>query len=120
MSIQPARSILVDARNIDQYLPTLRKNCEMKGQLIGYDAETNSRNAHAGIKALMKMDDDFYTKGDKVLFDYRRTIITGCSFYFGMVDGLNCYYLNFDHADKENTIPISIMFELLDLIKASD
>ena len=48
-----------------------------------FDIETSQRQAHDGIKALMKMDDDFYTKGDKVLFDYRRTIITGCSFYFG-------------------------------------
>lgn len=118
--IQPAKTILVDARTIDHYLPILRKNCELNQSLISFDIETSQRQAHDGIKALMKMDDDFYTKGDKVLFDYRRTIITGCSFYFGMSDGLNCYYLNFDHVDKENTIPISIMFELLDLIKASD
>lgn len=120
MSIIPAKAILVDARNIDQLLPELKKYASVENSLVGYDIETSSREAHGGIKELLKMGDDFHTKGNKVLFDFNRTVVTGCSFYFGMIQPNTSYYFNFKHADVENRINISIMFELLDLIKASN
>lgn len=120
MSIQMPNYILVDKTNIDKYLPVLKENASFNKGLVGFDIETNQRYAHDGIKKLLKMDDDFFSKGNKVLFDYRRTEITGCSFYFGVSDPLNTYYLNFKHKDVHNNIPISIMFELLDLIKESE
>lgn len=119
-TIQPAKAILVDARNINHYLPILKNNAKTNGGLFGFDIETSQRLAHDGIKKLIKMGDDYYTKGDKVLFDYKRTTITGCSLYFGMSDPFNSYYLNFKHADVENRLPISIMFDLLNLTKQSN
>ena len=119
MSISPANSVLVDARNISSLKEHILQQASKPKCLVGFDIETTQRQAHEGIKELLNMKEDF-KPGKKVLFDFRRSTITGCSFYFGMSDPNNTYYLNFKHADEENRIPISIMFEILDKIKEAN
>lgn len=95
-------TILVDARNIGTVLPVLISKIRA-GSLVGFDIETDNRNAHAGILKL---------ESKKVVFDHRRTLITGASFW---CDGDDvAYYLNLNHADVENRLSWDCLKACLD------
>lgn len=112
-------TILVDARNIETWYPVLLEHCSKEEAFIGYDIESHGRNFHEGLKKLMKVDDEHFNHGTKLIFDFKRTVITGCSFYFGQSLPDKSFYLNFEHADVENRLAVYRMFELLDRIKTS-
>lgn len=100
----PCRSVLVDARNFAEMRPILHHKMAIS-TITGFDIETSNKNAHAGILKL---------ESKKTVFDHRRTIITGCSFYFECDDANPvAYYLNMNHADTKNNLPYSAMVELL-------
>lgn len=93
--------VLLDKRNFATVFPELLEKIG-KGSLIGFDIETDNRFAHPGILKL---------ESKKVIFDHRRSVITGASFY---VDGDDtAYYLNLWHADEENRLPNEFLIALL-------
>ena len=74
--------------------------------LYGVDCETQNSNAHPGIKKL--------STGKKLIFDHRRSVVTGFSWY---VDGADvAYYVNLEHADVENRLPDSFVFRWFNAI----
>lgn len=95
--------ILVDARNIEHYLPLIQFELATAG-LIGLDIETEDSRRHNGLNILMKTDEDGYKGGNtKLLFDTERSTITGFSIYADKSE--RAYYINLAHADVENRIP---------------
>ena len=116
----PVTNILVDNNNIKTWDEWICEKFATTNGLCGFDIETANRNAHSGIKKLMKIDDEGFSHGKKLLFDYKRTKITGCSFYFGHAEGMIALYVNFNHADAHNRIDISYLFKWLDACKANN
>lgn len=97
------KTTLIDARNIDELLPSLIDEVEA-APLLGFDIETQDEDAHDGIKEFRKKD------GAKC-FDYRRMDVTGFSWY---VPGApNSYYLNLAHRDHENRVPWELARSIL-------
>lgn len=102
MSNTPPRTVLLDRRNVAEHLQELVRKIA-SSPLIGFDIETDNRNAHPGILKL---------ESKKTIFDHRRTIITGASFW---CDGDEvAYYLNLNHADAENRLPWECLKACLD------
>lgn len=116
----PVERILVDRHNIAHWDAVLMEQFSKPAALVGYDIETSQREAHDGIKKLMKVDEDGHSHGKKLIFDFKRTKITGVSFFFGHNLPDKAFYVNFDHADKENTIHISYLWKWLDQAKANN
>lgn len=114
---QKVTNILVDRSNIQEWDKFFMEQAKTPNNLFGYDIETSQRNAHEGIKRLMKTDDDGFSKGKKLLFDFRRTKIVGASFYFGKTHPDKAFYVNFGHADVENTICVSYLIKWLETAK---
>lgn len=114
---QPVTRILVDRTNIQEYDNFLMEQFKTEANLVGYDIETSQRDAHDGIKKLMKIDDDGFSHGKKLIFDFKRTKITGCSFYFGKTHPDKAFYVNFAHADTENTLDISYLLKWIETAK---
>lgn len=92
-------TILIDANTpqsvIEEALEEL-SNCT----LYGVDCETQGTKAHAGIKKM--------NTGKKLIFDHRRTVVTGFSWYVDNSDV--AYYVNLAHSDHENRLPDSFVF----------
>lgn len=114
---QPVTRILVDRTNIQEYDAFLMEQFKTEANLVGYDIETSQRDAHEGIKKLMKIDDDGFSHGKKLIFDFKRTKITGCSFYFGKTHPDKAFYVNFAHADTENNLDISYLLKWIEIAK---
>lgn len=114
---QPVRRILVDRTNIQEYDAFFMEQFKTEANLVGYDIETSQRDAHEGIKKLMKIDDDGFSHGKKLIFDFKRTKITGCSFYFGKTHPDKAFYVNFAHADTENNLDISYLLKWIETAK---
>lgn len=99
----PIPAQLVDARNIQFYLPYLIEKVK-NAPYTGFDIETHNRNAREGIKK-------FNAQGRNV-FDIRHTVITGFSVY---PEGDQfVYYINLNQRDVENRIPYQIIYHLLE------
>jgi len=92
-------TVLIDARTPESVIEAaLQKltNCE----LYGVDCETQNTQAHDGILKL--------NTGKKLVFDHRRSVVTGFSWW---VDGEDvAYYVNLEHSDVENRLPDSFVF----------
>ena len=114
---QPVTRILVDRTNIQEYDAFFTEQFKTEANLVGYDLESSQRDAHDGIKKLMKIDDDGFSHGKKLIFDFKRTKITGCSFYFGKTHPDKAFYVNFAHADTENTLDISYLLKWIETAK---
>lgn len=113
----PVERILIDRHNISQWDDFIAEQMSKPKNLFGYDIETSQRDAHEGIKKLMKVDEDGFSNSKKLIFDFKRTKIVGASFFFGHTAPDVAFYVNFDHADKENTLHISYLWKWLDLAK---
>lgn len=100
------KSVLVDARNWAALKPLLIAEIAASG-LIGFDIETQDSERHPGLNDFMAD-----AKGKKLVFDVRRTVVTGFSWYCDEAD--QAYYLNLAHADVENRIPWSEARQLLE------
>ena len=109
--------ILVDIHNINKWDAVFCEEFSKNNGLVGFDIETSQRNAHAGIKKLLKIDDEGYSHGKKLIFDFKRTKITGASLYFGHTLGHLAFYINFGHADKENAIDLAYLWKWFELAK---
>lgn len=99
-------SILIDARNFDQFENDLISRINA-ADFVGYDIETFDQ-PHAGIKAFRK-------NNDAKCFDARRTVVTGFSIY--PEGDAAAYYINLNHADVENRLPWAKARRLLEARK---
>lgn len=89
------QSILVDARNYERLWPEII--AELKSaKVYGLDCETTDvETRHEGLNA--------YCNATRLVFDHRRTTMTGMSTY---VEGSDrAYYFNLAHADVNNRLP---------------
>ena len=94
--------ILIDARNVDTALPTLLAELR-ETELYGYDIETQDENRHPGL--------NLYNNNVRHVFDVRRTIITGFSIH--CQGSPYSWYVNLNHADVENRLPIDVLHQVL-------
>lgn len=96
------KSKLLDARNWDVEAPPLIEKIR-QAKIIGFDIETEQSKRHEGLATYSK---------SKLVFDTRRSTVTGFSIY---VDGDDtAWYVNLAHADVANRIPWSEARQLLD------
>lgn len=105
--------MLVDARNVDQAIPRIIDRVK-KSAFIGLDCETQDDNRHDGLNQFMSVDPVSRKKSPtkKLVFDMRRTVMTGFSIYPEGDD--HAYYLNLAHADVQNRIPWAAARAVLD------
>ena len=98
----PINTILIDARTPESVI--MDAFAELRQcQVYGIDCETEDSNAHEGIKKLKKK---------KLIFDHRRATCTGFSWW---VEGSDtAYYVNLNHADVENRLPDSFVYQFFD------
>lgn len=101
------QALLVDLRNYKEVFPELIRKIK-EADYCGVDIETHNGMAHEGIK---KFNQQGKGKGKSNVFDIRRTVVTGISFY--PKGDTQAYYINLNQFDKENRIPIEIAKELL-------
>lgn len=114
--MQPPKTILLDARNWDVAAPAAIAAIAACTTLIGLDCETHDDNRHDGLNQFMKVNEETRKKaGNKrLVFDMRRTVMTGFSIY---PEGHDLtYYVNLAHADVENRISWSKAKALLEAI----
>jgi DNA polymerase I-like protein with 3'-5' exonuclease and polymerase domains len=105
MTVVPATPLLVDARSFERLAPQLK--AELQGtKLVGIDCETQDRNRHEGL--------NIYNNKTRHVFDHRRTVMTGTSFY--AKDSQFSYYLNLAHKDEENRLTREQLLEILEAI----
>lgn len=106
--IEPVR-LLVDARNFHMIAPqVIAKMQDPNIKYMGFDCETEDSRKHPGLLAQQKAKN-----GKGIIFDIRRTVITGASMYFGDSDGV-AYYFNLGHADVENRIAWDDFYKVLE------
>lgn len=109
------KSVLVDQRNWASLKDRIIEEVSQSG-LVGYDIETQDHNRHEGLNQFMKVDDEGHkSTAKRLIFDTRRTVVTGFSWYCDESD--TAYYLNLAHADVENRIPWSEAKQILDARK---
>ena len=92
------KTVLIDARTDESII---RKALEELRTCTKYgvDCETEDSEAHDGLKEIKKK---------KLIFDHRRSTMTGFSWW---VDGSDtAYYVNLNHADVENRLPDSFVY----------
>ena len=96
-------TLLVDRNNIDEVLPGLLEVLR-RTQFVGVDCETQDDGRHAGLNALMNVDAETRekSKAKRLVFDMRRTVMTGFSVYPEGHD--TAYYFNLAHADLGNRL----------------
>lgn len=97
------KTILLDARTSSEVLGRALNNFA-EADLLGLDCETQQRNRHSGLEHLRKL-----------IFDHRRTVMTGFSWYSQGSDV--AYYVNLNHADVENRLPDTFVENLFALRK---
>lgn len=96
-------AVLIDARNWFQYKDEIISKVS-KAKFLGFDIETCDPDRHEGLNRFMSVDEEGKKAANKALvFDIRRTIVTGFSIYCKGDDV--AYYINLNHADEENRIP---------------
>lgn len=109
-------SILIDNTNFDILVEHVCNQIS-QAKLIGFDLETHDANRHDGLNQFMKVNDEGQKSASKKLvFDTRRTTITGFSLY---PDGSDyAYYVNLAHADEDKRVPWAKARRLLDAKQA--
>lgn len=111
------KSQLIDARNFEQHAFGLITKIRA-ATFVGLDTETQDSNRHEGLNTYCKYNPKTGKKAanTKLVFDIRRTIMTGFSIW---VEGDDTkYYVNLNHADIENRIPWSKAKILLEALPA--
>ncbi|WMC09568.1 DNA polymerase [Oceanimonas pelagia] len=109
---------LVDARNLEAVLPTILEKAKQYSN-CGFDIETEDSNRHDGLNKFMNLEagSEKFKKAKKLVFDTRRTNITGFSVYFDGDD--TAYYFNTFHADAENRIPLATAKQIVTVLRNS-
>lgn len=98
------KTVLIDARTPQDVLIQALGEL-MTCKLYGVDCETQNSNAHPGIKQIEKK---------KLIFDHRRSVMTGFSWHCDGSD--TAYYVNLSHADVENRLPDSFVYQWFNMI----
>ncbi len=96
-------TILIDKNSYDQWKDTLIS--EIKAAAFsGLDTETQDDGRHDGLMQYCKYDPVTRKKSatSKLVFDMRRTIMTGFSIY--PQNSQYAYYINLNHVDVENRL----------------
>lgn len=107
------KTLLIDRRNFDAELPRLLEVMRST-QFIGIDVETQDDARHDGLNILMKVNEDTRAKAGntKLVFDIRRTVMTGFSLF---PEGTaEAWYFNLGHADVENRLTWDEVQPILD------
>lgn len=99
------KSILLDKRTPQDVWEQFYADMAAAENVIGIDCETQDRNRHAGLEA-------YNTKKRKV-FDHRRTVMTGMSFFPDQAEV--AYYVNLNQKDVENRLPAEIVGIILSM-----
>ena len=98
------QSVLIDARNWEANKASLLVEIQNIDR-VAFDIETQDSGRHEGLNAFMGVDPKTGKKkaNKPLVFDIKRTVVTGFSWYCRGSD--HAYYLNLNHADVENRIP---------------
>lgn len=111
--------LLVDRRNVAEVMPFLMNSLHQlqNTPLIGFDIETEDSKRHDGLNQFMALDPESedFKRSKKLVFDLRRTNITGFSLYPEGHDYV--YYFNTGHLDEHNRLTWDECLPLLELIK---
>lgn len=100
---------LLDRRTSPEIWAKFAADMAVARDVCGIDCETQDRDRHEGLNA--------FNNKTRHVFDHRRTVMTGMSFY---PDGANtAYYVNLNHADIENRLPADIVPAILGMKPAS-
>lgn len=112
MSVASCKTVLVDRSNIHVLKPVII-DLVSKAALTGLDIETHDADRHEGLNRFMRCDGDGRkAKNRKLVFDARRTTVTGLSLH---PDGADyAFYFNLAHADVENRLTWAEVKEVLD------
>ncbi|QEE37965.1 MULTISPECIES: DNA polymerase [unclassified Methylobacterium] len=111
VAVEP-RTVLVDARN-PEVIEEIRALIQ-RSEFVGFDLETEDSKRHEGLNRFCKYNDEGYkSKTSKTVFDWRRTVICGASFYSEEAPD-RAYYVNFGHSDVENRLPVELLKSLLE------
>lgn len=111
-------SFLIDKNNFntvkDRVIADVRA-----ASFVGLDTETHDDNRHDGLMQYCKYDAETRKKSaaTKLVFDMRRTIMTGFSIW--PENSPVAYYVNLNHADIENRLPWEDAKQLLDALPES-
>lgn len=106
------KTILVDRTNFDQHADTIVSAIQAS-PFTGIDVETQDSNRHAGLNALCGYKEDgTKSKTAKLVFDMKRTVMTGFSLFPEVAEA--AYYLNLNHADVHNRLPWHEARQLID------
>ena len=113
--------VLVDKRNFTDEIPKLLAfyTGPLSSPLLtGFDIETEDSKRHQGLNQFMALDAEStdYKKSKKLVFDLRRTVITGFSIHPDNSDSV--WYFNTGHADAENRLDKADMTKVLEYIKS--
>lgn len=97
------RTVLVDRRNYAELLPGILEAMR-SASFFGLDCETHDDGRHDGLNLFMKVDEETRkkSKAKRLVFDMRRTVMTGLSIYPEGHD--TAWYFNLAHADVENRL----------------
>ena len=98
-------TILLDAQTPPAVMQEALSNWA-SADVIGFDTEGEDSNKHDGLAKIAEK---------KFIWDHRRCIMTGFSWYAQGTD--RAYYVNLAHADIENHLPPSFVHDLFKLRK---
>jgi DNA polymerase I-like protein with 3'-5' exonuclease and polymerase domains len=102
------KTVLVDRRNVAALLPTILDELR-NAKVYGLDCETQDRDRHEGLNV--------YNNATRLVFDHRRTVMTGFSTF---VEGSDtAYYFNLAHADEENRLGADVAEQVIEAGKAA-
>lgn len=96
---------LIDARTDPETWAKFAADMTKADGVCGIDCETQDRDRHPGLNA--------FNNKTRHVFDHRRTVMTGCSFY--PKGGDTAYYVNLNQADVENRLDSSFVKLILGL-----
>lgn len=100
------KSVLVDNRNVKDVLPGILAELA-QAKLYGLDCETTDvETRHEGLNA--------YCNATRLVFDHRRTTMTGFSTFVENSD--TAYYFNLAHADVANRLHPAVVKVVLDAV----
>lgn len=110
--------VLVDQRNYKEVMGEIFTKILTNTEYLGFDIETEDSERHEGLNKFMKVDEDGNKSSSRPLvFDHRRTKITGFSLY---PEGYNkVWYFNMFHADVENRLPFDVVRPIFEMFKGN-
>jgi DNA polymerase I-like protein with 3'-5' exonuclease and polymerase domains len=108
------RTTLIDRRNFQTELPRVLAAIQACTTLLGIDCETQDDARHDGLNAFMKVNEEtrHKAKNKKLVFDMRRTVMTGFSLYPEGHDV--AWYFNLGHSDVANRLTWADVQPILD------